>query len=78
MGKSGGAGGGEKQKRRGEWISSSRLGTYWGVLSEHKGPSPVFIDVGKSLRLSFYWIFSSGYRALSPVLLLCNLFFPQA
>ena len=23
-------------------ISSSRLGTYLGVLSEHKGPSPVF------------------------------------
>ena len=43
MGKSGGAGGGEKQKtRRGEWISSSRRGAYSGVLPEHKEPSPVF------------------------------------
>ena len=43
VGKSGGAGGGKKQKtRRGEWISSSRLGAYLGVLSEHKEPSPVF------------------------------------
>jgi len=49
--------GGSREKANGKArgvISSSRLGTYLGVLSEHKGPSPVF-------RAWFLRLFSGAY-----------------